>query len=178
MEKRHLEEDIPVSSLVSTHANLALGRIHAIVILFWISDYSFWLFYYSFSLFDDKVHYNKFLLAVNTWFLLFKIIFVAPKNVLNITNNQMLILNIWIFWTNNDSNNQIFISIILIICPKLAFIGGNILSSFVINHCTSDDCAICWLIKFLFQEFFEICLRCYISSSVVWKILHVCKILH
>ena len=31
-EKRHLEEDIPSSSLVSTHANLQ--RIHAIVILF------------------------------------------------------------------------------------------------------------------------------------------------
>ena len=165
-KKRHLEEDILSSSLVSMHANP--WRIHTIVILFWIFDYSFWLFDYSFSLFDDRVNYSKFLLAVNTWFLLFKIIFVAPNKVLHITNNQMLILNIWIFWTNNGSSNQIFISVILIIRSELAFISSNILSSYVINHCASDDFAICWLIKFLFQEFFKVFLRCYISSSVVW----------
>ena len=95
-----------------------------------------------------RVKYSKFLLAVETLIPLFKIIFVTPNKVLNITNNQMLILNIWIFWTNNSSNNQIFISIILIICPRLVFVGSNILSSYVINYCTSDDCAICWLIKF------------------------------
>ena len=152
------------NSLVSTHAKL--GRIHAIVIL------NIWLFIllfdYSFSLFDDRVKYSKFLLAVEIWFPFFKIIFVTPNKLLNITNNQMLISNIWIFRTNNGSNNQILISIILIIRPRLAFVASNILSSYVISHCTSDHCAIHWLIKFLFQEFFEICLRCYISSSAVW----------
>ena len=58
---------------------------------------------------------------------------------------------------NNGSNNQIFISIILIICPRLVFIGSNILSSLrlITAHLTT---AIRQLIEFLFQEFFEICL--------------------
>ena len=94
-------------------------------LLFWIFDYSFWLFGYVFSLFDDRVKYSKFLLAVETWFLLLKIIFVTPNKVLNITNNQMSTPNMWIFWTNNGSNNQIFISIILIIRPRLAFVGSK-----------------------------------------------------
>ena len=127
-EKRHLEEDIPSWYLAHQYRRMPTldGFMQK---LFWIFDYSFWLFDYYFSLFDDRIKYSKFLLAVETWFPLFKIIFMTPNKVLNITNNQMLISNIWIFWTNNGSNNQIFISIILIIRPRLAFVGSNMLSS-------------------------------------------------
>ena len=95
--------------------------------LFWIFDYSFWLFDYSFWSFDYRVKYNKFLVAVETWFLLLEIIFVIPNKVFDTTNNQMLISNIWILKMKNVSNNQILISIILIIRPSLAFVSDNVL---------------------------------------------------
>ena len=94
-------------------------------LLFWIFDYSFWLFDYSVWLFDYRVKYSKFLLVVERWFLLLKIIFVTPNKLFNIANNQMLISIIWLFRTNNSSNSEIFVSIILIIRPRLAFVGSN-----------------------------------------------------
>ena len=93
--------------------------------LFWIFDYSFWLFDYYFWLFDYRVKYSKFLLAVETWFLLLEAIFAIPNKVLDTTSNQMLISNIWIFRANDGSNNQILISIILIIRPRMAFVGSK-----------------------------------------------------
>ena len=108
-----------VPPLLPTHAN----RITWLLI--WIFGYSFWLFDYSFRLFDYRGKYRKFLFAEETWFLLFETIFATPNKVLNITNNHMLISNIWIFRTNNGSNNQIFSSIILIILLRLAFVGSK-----------------------------------------------------
>ena len=69
---------------------------------------------------------------METWFLLLETIFVTPNKVLDITNNQMLISNIWIFRMNDGYNNQKFIPIILIIRPRLAFVDSNYL--IIIKH--------------------------------------------
>ena len=103
-------------------------------LLFWIFDYSFWLFDYSVWLFDYRVKYSKFLLVVERWFLLLKIIFVTPDKLFNLANNQMLISIIWLFRTNNSSNSEIFVSIILIIRPRLAFVGSSVLLILKIDH--------------------------------------------
>ena len=72
--------------------------------------------------FDYRVKYSRFLLAVEA---LFHTNFMIPNKVLDITKIQMLIFNICKYRMNNGSNNQIFISIILIICPRLEFVGSN-----------------------------------------------------
>ena len=60
-----------------------------------------------------------------SWFLLLEIIFVIPNKLVDTASNEMLISNIWKLKTNNASNNQILISIILIIRPGLAFVGSK-----------------------------------------------------
>ena len=94
-------------------------------LLFWLFDYSFRLFNYYFWLFDYRVKCSKFLLAVKTWFLLLETVFETPNKGLDITNSQMLISNIWILRTNNGSISIPFFSIIIIIRPRLAFVGSK-----------------------------------------------------
>ena len=133
--------------------------------LFWIFDHSFWLFDYSFWLFDYRVKYSKFLLAVETWFLLLEIIFVILNKVLDTTNNQMLISNIWILRTNNVSNNQILIFIILIIRPSLAFVGSK--STYPHSFIRSMTIQLVWVIIAVNSNTLTI------LTNVIWIILHL-----
>ena len=64
-------------------------------------------------------------MPVETWFLPSEIIFVTWNKLSGFTNNQMKISNIWIFRTNNCSNNQIFVFIIHIIQPRLADVSSK-----------------------------------------------------
>ena len=117
--REYLELSLPM------HANL--GLIHVILILnIWLFILIIWSFLLIIWL-QDKIKQ----ISISSGNLISTLgnHFVTPNKVLDITNNQMLMSNIWILRTNNGSNNQIFISIIFIIRPRLALVGSNWLSN-------------------------------------------------
>ena len=74
---------------------------------------------------------------------------MTPNKVLDITNNQMLISNISIFRTNIGSDNQMFISMILIIRPRLAFVGSKNFWAFLsIDNKDDPICSVHMYISF------------------------------